>query len=52
MMSQYVLSVGPMLKFMVGKEFELRNIKIIARGLIEGVKPAKMNNMLVMEGEM
>ncbi len=48
-MSQQVLTVGPLLKFLVGKEIELRNLKILARGLKEGLEPDKIRKMLVLE---
>ncbi|MFO7791621.1 MAG: V-type ATPase subunit [Candidatus Saliniplasma sp.] len=48
-MSQQILTVGPLLKFMIGKEIELRNLKILVRGLDEGLEPDKIQNMLVLE---
>ncbi|MFW6304672.1 MAG: V-type ATPase subunit, partial [Candidatus Saliniplasma sp.] len=49
-MSQQVLTVGPLLRFLVGKEIELRNLKILVRGLKEGLDPDKIRNMLILEG--
>jgi len=49
-MSQQVLTVGPLLKFLVGKEIELRNLKILVRGLKEGFEPDRIRKMLVLEG--
>ncbi len=47
--SEQVLGVGPLLKYLVGKEFELRNLKIILRGLKEGASPDRMRDMIILE---
>ncbi len=48
-MSQHVLSVGPMVKYLVGKELEFRNLKVIIRGVKEGVSPEMIRDMVIME---
>lgn len=49
-MSQNVLTVGPILKFMLGKEMELRNLNIITRGMRENIPKEHIEALLVMEG--
>ncbi len=48
-MSQNVLSVGPLLRFLVGKEVELRNLNILSRGLREKMPSESIEALLVME---
>lgn len=48
-MSQNVLSVGPLLRFLVGKEVELRNLNILTRGLREKMPSESIEALLVME---
>ncbi|MBS3816228.1 MAG: V-type ATPase subunit [Candidatus Thermoplasmatota archaeon] len=50
MSSKYILSVGPLLKYLVAKELELRNLKVLIRGLKEDVPPEKMKDMMILEG--
>ncbi|MFW5898683.1 MAG: V-type ATPase subunit [Candidatus Saliniplasma sp.] len=49
-MSQYILNVGPILKYLVGKEYELRNLKALVRGVKEGVDSNRIKRMLILEG--
>lgn len=48
--SQEILTVGPMLKFLIAKEVELRNLKILVRGVKDGLDPEKMKELMIMEG--
>lgn len=48
--SRYILRVGPLLKYLVVKEFEVRNLKILIRGLREEVPPEKIEDMMILEG--
>ncbi|MEF8832223.1 MAG: V-type ATPase subunit [Candidatus Thermoplasmatota archaeon] len=48
--SQEILTVGPLLKFLIAKEMELRNLKILIRGVKESMNPEKMSDLMVMEG--
>ncbi len=50
MMTQYVLSVGPIIRFLMGREFEVRNLKAVARGIAEGLKPGVIKEMMIIEG--
>ncbi len=50
MMTQYILSVGPTMRFLMGKEFEIRNIKAIVRGIAEGLDTASIKEMMILEG--
>jgi len=47
--NQHVLTVGPTLKYLVGKEFELRNIRALIRGIKEDVDPFKIREMTILE---
>ncbi|MFO7992393.1 MAG: V-type ATPase subunit [Thermoplasmata archaeon] len=49
-MSQYILSIGPILKYLIGKEYELRNLKVLVRGVNEGVDPNRIKKMMILEG--
>ncbi|MFW6038390.1 MAG: V-type ATPase subunit [Candidatus Saliniplasma sp.] len=49
-MSQYILNVGPILKYLVGKEYELRNLKALVRGVKEGVDSNRIKRMMILEG--
>ncbi len=48
--SQEILTVGPMLKFLIAKEMELRNLKVLIRGIKEGLNPKKISDLMIMEG--
>ncbi len=48
--SQDILTVGPLLKFSIAKEMELRNLKILIRGVKESMDPEKMTDLMIMEG--
>ncbi len=50
MMTQYVLSVGPIIRFLMGKEFEVRNLKAVARGIAEGLKSVDIKEMMIVKG--
>ncbi|MFP4001478.1 MAG: V-type ATPase subunit [Candidatus Natronoplasma sp.] len=47
--NQYVLTVGPTLKYLVGKEFELRNIRALIRGIKENVDPKRIEELMILE---
>ncbi|MEF8875029.1 MAG: V-type ATPase subunit, partial [Candidatus Thermoplasmatota archaeon] len=47
--NQHVLTVGPTLKYLVGKEFELRNIRTLLRGIKENVEPMRIKDMTILE---
>ncbi len=47
--SQNILTIGPLLKYLVAKEMELRNLKILVRGTKEGMGPKKMEELMIME---
>jgi V/A-type H+-transporting ATPase subunit C len=44
---EYYLTMGPLLRFIVSKEYEIRNLKIIAKGIAENVKPETIKKLLV-----
>lgn len=46
---QNYLGVGPTFRFLVGCEFETRNLKIIAKGVFEGLPTDRMKKLLVLE---
>jgi len=47
--NQYILTVGPTLKYLVGKEFELRNIRALIRGIKEDVDPIRIKELMILE---
>jgi V/A-type H+-transporting ATPase subunit C len=47
--SSSLIAAGPTIKFIVAKEFEIRNLKAVLRGLHEKLSPEKIMPMLVME---
>jgi len=42
-------SIGPTIRFLVSKEFEIRNLKIITKGISEKLSPDMIKTYLVME---
>jgi len=48
--SQEILTVGPLLKFLIAKEMELRNLKILIKGVKENMGPEKISDLMIMEG--
>lgn len=50
MMTRYVLSVGPTIRFLMCKEFEVRNLKAVTRGILEGLEPSEIKEMMIIEG--
>lgn len=49
LMSENVLRVGPVLKYLVSKELESRNLRVLIRGIKEGVSPERIKGMMIME---
>jgi V/A-type H+-transporting ATPase subunit C len=47
--SNALISAGPTVKFMVAKEFEIRNLKAVLRGMYEKLPTEKITPMLIME---
>ncbi len=47
--SSALIAAGPTIKFIVAKEFEIRNLKAVLRGLYEGFPPEKIMSLLIME---
>ncbi|MFO8109743.1 MAG: V-type ATPase subunit [Thermoplasmata archaeon] len=48
-MSQNVLSVGPLLRYLVGKEVELRNLNILTRGIKEDIPKDILIELMILE---
>ncbi len=46
----YHLGAGPLIKFIVAKRYEIRNIRAVIRGISEGVPLEKMKKIVVCEG--
>lgn len=46
---QYTITAGPMIRYVVSKEYETRNLKTILRGLSEGMPDEKITPLLVTE---
>lgn len=47
--TQHYVTIGPTLRFLVSKEFEIHNLKIIAKGIAEQLSPQMITTFLVME---
>ncbi len=47
--TQNYVNIGPTIRFLVSKEFEIRNLKIIAKGIDENIHPDTIKNFLIME---
>lgn len=47
--NQHILTVGPTLKYLVGKELELRNIRALILGIEEGIDPIRIKELMVLE---
>jgi V/A-type H+-transporting ATPase subunit C len=47
--SSALIAAGPTIKFIVAKEFEIRNLKAVLRGLHENLPSEKIMPMLIME---
>jgi V/A-type H+-transporting ATPase subunit C len=47
--SSALIAAGPTIKFIVAKEFEIRNLKALLRGLYENLPSEKIMPMLIME---
>ena len=47
--SSALIAAGPTMKFIIAKEFEIRNLKAVLRGMYEGMPPEKIMPMLIME---
>jgi len=48
--NQHILTVGPTLKYLVGKEIELRNMRALLRGIKEDVDPIRVKELMILEG--
>jgi len=44
---KYYLTLGPLLQFLVNREYEIRNLKIIAKGLEENIDPQIIRKYLI-----
>ncbi len=47
--TQNYVTIGPTIRFLVSKEFEIRNLKIITKGISENLSPDNIKGFLVME---
>jgi V/A-type H+-transporting ATPase subunit C len=47
---QNYLTIGPSLRFLVSKEFEIKNLKVIIKGIAENLSTELIKNNLVKEG--
>ncbi len=46
---QYTITAGPMIRYIVSKEYETRNLKTVLRGLSEGLPDKKITPLLITE---
>jgi len=44
------ISIGPTIRFIVSKEFEIKNLKVIAKGISEKINTDMIKDILIMEG--
>jgi len=49
--TQNYSTIGPTLRFLIFKEYEIQNLKVIAKGVAEGLSAEFTKKFLVMEGE-
>ena len=47
--TQHFVTIGPTIRFLVSKEFEIKNLKIIAKGISEQVTADRITRLLVTE---
>jgi V/A-type H+-transporting ATPase subunit C len=47
--SSALIAAGPTIKFLMGKEFEMRNLKAVLRGMYEGLPSDRILPMLITE---
>jgi V/A-type H+-transporting ATPase subunit C len=47
--SQFYVTIGPSLRFLISKEFEIRNLKIIAKGIHAHLQPSLMKDYVITE---
>jgi V/A-type H+-transporting ATPase subunit C len=47
--SSALIAAGPTIKFIIAKEFEVRNLKAVLRGMYEGLSQDQIMPMLIME---
>ncbi len=48
--TQNYISIGPTIRFLISKEFEIMNLKIIAKGIAENLSKDFIKKFLVLEG--
>jgi V/A-type H+-transporting ATPase subunit C len=48
---QYFVSIGPTIQFLTSKEFEVQNLKVIAKGVDESLPPDVINKFVVTEAK-
>jgi V/A-type H+-transporting ATPase subunit C len=41
------LGIGPGIRFVVGKQYEIQNLKVIAKGIEEKIKPERIRKLLI-----
>ena len=46
---KHVLTSGPMIRFLISKEFEIRNLRTIARGIYERINGNDIKRLLILE---
>ena len=46
------VTIGPTIRFIVSKEFEVKNLKIIAKGLSENIPSDTIKKLLIMEANL
>jgi V/A-type H+-transporting ATPase subunit C len=47
--SSALIAAGPTIKFIVAKEFEVRNLKAVLRGMYEGMSTESIMPLLILE---
>lgn len=49
---QYYVSIGPSIRFMVSKQIEITNLKIISKGIAERIKKDMITSLLITEADL
>lgn len=47
---QFFVTIGPTIRFLVSKEFEVQNLKVVAKGVAERLSPDRIQRLLITEG--
>jgi V/A-type H+-transporting ATPase subunit C len=49
--TKYFVSIGPTIRFLISKEYEIQNLKVVAKGVDEGLSSDFIRKFVVMEAK-